>query len=206
MIKLVDEYFTQGCGRCSRFATPACATQQWSDGLRLLRDTCLSAGLEETAKWGHPCYTHQGRNIAILGAFRADFRITFFNASLLKDKAKLLLRKGPNSAHSDMLSFTDLAQAQSLQATVHAYLKEAMGLAEVNAKPVKVTGEILLPIELTQVLAEDQELAQAFHKLTPGRQRSYVIQINAAKKVATRLSRIQSHRSRILAGRGANER
>jgi len=206
MIKLVDEFFTRGCGRCSRFATPACATQQWAEGLRFLRETCLGAGLQETAKWGHPCYTHQGRNIAILGAFRADVRITFFNASLLKDTDKLLLRRGPNSAHPDMMSFTDVAHIQAMKARIHAYLKEAMGLAEMNVKPEKKTAVVSLPAELIQVLATDAEMAAAFHQLTPGRQRSYVIRVNAAKKVATRLSRIQSFRSRILAGKGANER
>lgn len=206
MIQLVDEFFTQGCGRCSRFSTPDCSSQKWADGLRLLRETCLNAGLVETAKWGHPCYTHQGRNIAILGAFRADFRITFFNASLLKDTDKLLLRKGPNSAYPDMMSFTGVTQVQDMQATILAYLKEAMALVEVNAKPLKAIADVLLPAELIQVLSADDELSTAFHRLTPGRQRSYVIQVNAAKKVATRLARIHSFRARILAGKGANER
>ena len=77
MITQPEDYFAQGCGRCSRFATPACASQTWASGLQALRHLCLGVGLVETAKWGHPCYTHQGRNIAILGALRGEFRLTF---------------------------------------------------------------------------------------------------------------------------------
>lgn len=206
MIKLVDDYFSQGCGRCSRFQTEDCSTQTWADGLRLLRDICWAAGLDETAKWGHPCYTHHGRNIAILGAFRADFRITFFNASLLKDAEKILRLKGPHSAVPDMISFTSVAQVQQLKTTIQAYLKEAMILAEMNVKPVKVQTELQLPDELLQSLKADLVLSNAFFKLTPGRQRSYVIYLTAAKKSETRVARIAACRERIMAGKGALER
>lgn len=206
MITQADDFFTQGCGRCSRFATPACSSQTWAKGLHALRELCGEAGLVETVKWGHPCYTHQGRNIAILGAFRGDFRLTFFNASLLKDTQQVLQRKGPNSTHPDMLCFTDAAQVKAMAMTISAYLKEAMALAESGAKPVKVVQDLQLPNELTQVLEADTALSKAFFKLTPGRQRSYVIYLNAAKKSETRVSRIMACRERILAGKGALER
>ena len=105
MITQPEDYFAQGCGRCSRFATPACSSQTWAAGLQALRQVCLGVGLVETAKWGHPCYTHQGRNIAILGALRGDFRLTFFNASLLQDPQQLLQRK------ADWLQLPSDAQA-----------------------------------------------------------------------------------------------
>ena len=206
MIKLVDDYFSQGCGRCSRFQTEDCSTQTWADGLQVLRQLCLGVGLVETAKWGHPCYTHQGRNIAILGAFRADFRITFFNASLLKDAEKILRLKGPNSAVPDMISFTSVKHVQGLKASIQAYLKEAMVLAEKGLKPVKVQVELQLPDELLQALKADLVLSNAFFKLTPGRQKSHVIYLNAAKKSETRVARIAACRERIMAGKGALER
>ena len=90
MISDVDDFFTQGCGRCERFATADCSTRQWADGLRSLRRLCRDLGLVETVKWGHPCYLHHGRNVAIIGALRGDFRLSFFNAALLKDPARVL--------------------------------------------------------------------------------------------------------------------
>ena len=206
MITQPEDYFAQGCGRCSRFATPACSSQTWAAGLQALRQLCLGVGLVETAKWGHPCYTHQGRNIAILGALRGDFRLTFFNASLLKDPHQLLQSKGANSAHPDTLSFTDASQVKAVAASLRAYLQEAMALAEKGIKAVKVQVDLQFPEELKQALAADAELSTAFFKLTPGRQRSYVIYLNAAKKTETRLARILACRERILAGKGALER
>ena len=206
MITQPEDYFAQGCGRCSRFATPACSSQTWAAGLQALRQVCLGVGLVETAKWGHPCYTHQGRNIAILGALRGDFRLTFFNASLLKDQHQLLQSKGANSAHPDTLSFTDASQVKAVAASLRAYLQEAMALAEKGIKAVKVQVDLQLPEELKQALAADAELSTAFFKLTPGRQRSYVIYLNAVKKTETRVARILACRERILAGKGALER
>jgi uncharacterized protein YdeI (YjbR/CyaY-like superfamily) len=174
--------------------------------LQALRQLCLAVGLVETAKWGHPCYTHQGRNIVILGALRSDFRLTFFNASLLQDPQQLLQQKGANSAHPDTLSFTDASQVKAVATSLRTYLKEAMTLAEMGIKPVKVERDLQLPDELLQALAEDAELSTAFFRLTPGRQRSYVIYLNAAKKTETRVARILACRARILAGKGALER
>ena len=49
-------------------------------------------------------------------------------------------------------------------------------------------------------------LAEAFARLTPGRQRSYAIALASAKTSATRTTRIGRFRDRILAGKGATER
>ena len=155
MITQPEDYFAQGCGRCSRFATPACSSQTWAAGLQALRQLCLGVGLVETAKWGHPCYTHQGRNIAILGALRGDFRLTFFNASLLQDPQQLLQRKGANSAHPDTLSFTDVTQVKAVATPLRAYLQEAMALAEkgINIQVIS-TSEIKISVLVAEEYTE----------------------------------------------------
>jgi len=206
MIDDIEDYFSKGCGRCGRFATPDCATRRWADGLRELRRTCRAAGLDETVKWGHPCYMHAGRNIALIGAFRGDYRLSFFNAALLRDPEGVLETAGPNTRHPGMIRFTDDAQAAEMAPIVLAYLKEAMGYAEAGVTPPKEVREIELPEELTEALDADPELAEAFHDLTPGRQRSYVVNLNGAKASATRTARIAKFRDKILAGKGATER
>jgi uncharacterized protein YdeI (YjbR/CyaY-like superfamily) len=205
MITRIEDFFSLGCGRCERFATPDCSTRQWATGLAALRRICLSAGLEEVVKWGHPCYLHAGRNIALIGAFRGDFRLTFMNASLLRDPAKLLTKNGPNTRHADVIRFTDNTGPASLEKHLLAYLKEAMGYAEAGVKPAREPQDLELPIELVDALDDDPELAEAFHALTPGRQRSYVINLAGAKAAATRIARIAKFRGRILDGKGANE-
>ena len=110
MITDVEDFFTKGCGRCSRFDTPDCSTKFWPQGLQDLRRICLDMGLSEHVKWAHPCYMHAGRNICIFGAFRGDYRLTFMNASLMKDPEGIMVRQGQNTRHPDMICFTDDAQ------------------------------------------------------------------------------------------------
>ena len=206
MITDIEEYFSKGCGHCERFATPECSTRQWIQGLTDLRRICLEAGLVETVKWGQPCYMHGGRNIAILGALRDDFRLGFFNAALLKDPNGILEKSGPYTRHPDMIRFLKNTQVAEMEQSITSYLKEAMRYAEEGIKPPKEQSEIELPGELVETLESDPELADAFHRLTPGRQKSYVINLNSAKKPETRISRIAKYRDKILAGKGAMER
>ena len=206
MIEHIEDYFTKGCGRCERFATPDCSTRQWADGLSRLRSICLGAGLEETLKWAHPCYVHAGRNIAIVGAFRGDFRLTFFRGALMKDPNGILEKQGPNARHPDAIRFTNVARVAELEPVIRSYLKEAMGYAEAGIEPPKEERPIELPDELVEAMDADPELAEAFHRLTPGRQRSYVINLGGAKKPETRFARIAKFRDKILAGKGATER
>ena len=206
MITDVEEFFIKGCGRCARFATPDCSTRQWARGLNDLRRICRNAGLVETVKWGHPCYTHAGRNIVIVGTFRQDFRLTFMNAALLKDPEGVLEKQGPNSRAPDMMRFTSNDGVAAREPLILAYLAEAMGYAAAGTKPAKADRALELPDELKEALASDAVLADAFGALTPGRQRSYVINLASAKTAATRTSRIAKFRGRILAGKGANER
>jgi uncharacterized protein YdeI (YjbR/CyaY-like superfamily) len=52
----------------------------------------------------------------------------------------------------------------------------------------------------------DPELAEAFSALTPGRQNSYLFNLNQAKHSATRTARIEKFRNKIIAGKGALDR
>ncbi len=206
MITDVEDFFSLGCGRCERFATPDCSTRLWLQGLMTLRRLCREVGLEEVAKWGHPCYMHAGRNIAIMGAFRGDFRLTFFNAALMHDPEGVLERQGPNTRHPDCLRFTDNAAPDKMAPLIKAYLAEAMGYAEAGLLPPKDSSQPDLPEELVEALDADPELAEAFQALTPGRRKSWALFLGDAKTSATRLSRIEKGRAKILAGKGATER
>jgi uncharacterized protein YdeI (YjbR/CyaY-like superfamily) len=205
MITVIDDYFSDGCGRCERFATPDCSARRWSFGLAQLRRICLAAGLTETVKWGHPCYMHRDRNVAIFGAFRDDFRLSFFDAALLRDPRGILEKAGPNSPDRDMLRFTEQDQPLTWEPVILAYLQELMGYVEAGLKPPKRETTLELPLELAEALDCDPALAAAFHALTPGRQRGYVIHLNSAKLATTRRARIEKFRPKILAGQGPTD-
>jgi uncharacterized protein YdeI (YjbR/CyaY-like superfamily) len=206
MITDPKEYFAKGCGRCERFATANCSTRPWLAGLFSLRHICRAAGLIETAKWGHPCYMHAGRNVAIIGAFRGDFRLTFFNAALVRDPEGVLERQGPNTRHPDCLRFTDTSAPGVLEPVIRAYLAEAMAHAEAGTLPEKDPSDLALPEELVEALDADPDLAEAFHALTPGRQKSWALHLTGAKASVTRYARIEKGRAKIFAGKGATER
>lgn len=206
MITDADDFFTKGCGRCERFDTPDCSTRQWIAGLNELRQLCLGAGLVESVKWAHPCYMHAGRNIVMFGAFRGDFRLSFFNAELLNDSAGVLETNGPNSPTPSVVRMTDNAQVAGLAPIFIDYIEQLKQCAEAGIKPEKVQHDLELPEELIEALDNDPELAESFFSLTPGRQKSYVINLNGAKKTETRIARIEKFRNKIIEGKGANER
>jgi uncharacterized protein YdeI (YjbR/CyaY-like superfamily) len=206
MISDPGDFFTKGCGRCDRFATPDCSTRLWIDGLDNLRRICLDMGLEETAKWAHPCYMHAGRNIAIFGAFRGDFRLSFMNPGLLRDTDGVLEPQGPNSQTPSMIRFTAIGQVGEMESVIRAYLRQLMDHAEGGTKPPKMERQIDMPDELTEALDADPELAEAFQVLTPGRRKSYMFSLNQARQSATRVARIEKFRAKIIAGKGALER
>jgi uncharacterized protein YdeI (YjbR/CyaY-like superfamily) len=205
MITDVEDYFAKGCGRCDRFDTPDCSTKLWLPGLLALRRICRDTGLTETAKWGHPVYMHAGRNIALFGAVRGDFRLTFMNAALLRDPDGIMQKQGPNTRYADCIRFTDISSPDAMEPTIRTYLAEAMGYAERGVLPPKEPTDIDLPAELVEALDGDPALAEAFHALTRGRQKSYVILLAGAKTSATRLARIEKSRAKIMAGKGATE-
>ena len=206
MITEIEDYFEKGCGRCKRFATPDCSVQKFSPGLIELRRICRSMDLAEHVKWGQPCYTFAGRNIVIIGAFQDKFCLGFFYPALMKDPEGLLKKPGPNTQHADTIYFTTSEQVKKLEPTICSYLHEAKGYAEAGIKPPKQELEIEIPDELVSAMDADPELAEAFHALTPGRKRSYAINLNSAKNSSTRVSRIAKFRDKIIAGKGALER
>ena len=207
MIADPEDFFSQGCGRCDRFATPDCSARLWIDGLTDLRRICLEMALTETVKWGHPCYTYADRNIALITAFRGDFRLNFMNVSLLNDSGGVLEPQGPNSARPSMIRFTAVEQVRVLRPVICAYLRQLMDAADAGIQPPpRAKREFDVPEELIEAMDADPELAEAFSALTPGRRNSYLFNLNQAKHSATRTARIEKFRNKIIAGKGALDR
>ncbi len=164
MITDPDDFFTRLWPVRAVRDVPDCSTRPWIVGLNALRRIC-SSGLE-TVKWAHPCYMHAGRNIALFGAFRDDFRLTL-NAGLLEGHRRAVLEpQGPNSATPGMIRFTAVGQVAELEPVIRAYLRwQLMAHAEAGTKPAKTTREIDMPDELVEALDADPDLAEAFQAL-----------------------------------------
>lgn len=177
----------------------------WRGEMEKLRSILLECGLEEELKWGKPCFAFEGKNVAIIQPFKEHCALMFFKGALFKDKHGLLRSQGANTQSALRLEFR--READVKKAVVKDYVKEAVRVEKAGDKvDFKAKRELELPQELTEMLKKDKQLAKAFHALTPGRQRSYVLHITAAKQSHTRTARVEKCIPKILAGMGMNER
>ena len=179
----------------------------WRDEFALLRDLCHEAGLEEALKWGQPCYTAGGKNVVALQAFKGSCALGFFQGVLMNDPAGLMHQPTENSQSARRVSFQSMADIEGQRSSLVALLREGARVArsgeKVNFKP---TEAFEMPEELEAALKADAAFGAAFHALTPGRQRGYILHFSGAKHSATRTARIGKHRDRILLGKGLQDR
>jgi uncharacterized protein YdeI (YjbR/CyaY-like superfamily) len=70
---------------------------------------------------------------------------------------------------------------------------------------MKSAAQLNAPQEFQERLDDDSKLAEAFHALTPGRQKGYLLHFAAAKQSATRAARVEKHVPRILKGLGLDD-
>ena len=180
-------------------------TKVWQGEIQKLRSILLDCGLDEDIKWGKPCFAFEGKNVAIIQPFKAHCSLMFFKGALFEDTHGLLRSQGENTQSALRLEFT--SEAQVKKAVVASYVKQAI-LVEKSGLTVdfKAKRELELPEELTQILQKNRKLAKAFHALTPGRQRGYVMHFKGASQSQTRTARIEKCIPKILAGLGMNDR
>lgn len=203
---LVDDYLRDGCGRCDRFQTPSCKVHTWPSELVALRSLVRARGLEETVKWGSPCYTLEGKNLVMVVAFKEHCALQFFSGAALEDPESVLESPGPNSRFGRLLKVRSMAELEARRSAAEALLDQAIGLAKRGEKFVPPPPAEPVPAELEACLAKDPKLRRAYEALTPGRRRSHVLHVSGAKQSETRARRAEKCAVDIRAGRGFNER
>lgn len=177
----------------------------WRGEIQKLRSILLECGLDEELKWGKPCFSFEDANVAIIQPFKEHCSLMFFKGALLQDTHGLLRSQGQNTQSAMRLEFT--REAQITKTVVKSYVQQAILLERAGIKVDFVAKrELELPEELSQFLRKDRKLAGAFHALTPGRQRAYVLHFTSAKQSQTRTARVEKCIPKILAGLGMNER
>lgn len=204
-ITSIDQYLTEGCGRCKYFQTSQCKVHRWSEELLILRSIVLHAGLKEELKWSMPCYTIDGKNILIIAAFKDYCSVSFFKGALLKDTKQLFAAPNEISNAGRQFKFTDTKQIIKHERVILQYIKEAIEIERSGKKIAKPKLETNIIAELKQEFEDNPEFQDAFFKLTPGRQRGYIIYFSDAKQSATRATRIQKYISKILDGKGFHD-
>lgn len=174
--------------------------------LRELRKIALKSDLVEDLKWGCPCYTLEGKNVFLIHYFKEYCALLFVKGSLMQDSEDILIQQSPNVQAAKQLRFTDLKQIKNLAKTIAVYMEDAIKVEKSGEKvALKKTREFEVPEEFSEVLKNDSDLKLAFEKLTPGRQRAYLLFFAGAKQSKTRMQRIEKNRARILEGKGLND-
>lgn len=189
MAKSVEEYFEKS---------------QWSSELQKLREIILSTGLNETVKWGMPCYTLDKKNVVGMAGFKDHFALWFYQGVFLQDEAGLLVNasEGKTKALRQWRFYKgDVPDKQLIRSYVEEALQnQAKGL---EVKPQKKS--VPMPDELNKALDENTQLKTAFDKLTPGKRKEYAEFIGSAKKEETRMRRLKKAIPIMLEGKGLND-
>ena len=180
----------------------------WQAETAKLRALLLDCGLVEELKWGKPTYTSgAGANVVLIMPLKDTCALLFTKGALLKDPKGILVRPGENSQSARQMRFTSVAEIAKLEKTLKSYVKQALEVEEAGLKVAfKKSTDLVYPKEFQDKLDRDAALREAFHKLTPGRQRQYHIHFTGAKQAATRESRVEKAIPLILDGMGLNDR
>ena len=187
----VDFYFNKG---------------KWQEELEQLRMIALDCGLTEELKWGCPCYAYEKRNIVLIHVFKEYCAYLFFKGALLNDPKGILVQQTENVQAGRQVRFTNVEEIVKLEKVLKAYIYEAIEVEKAGLKvPLKKTTEFAMPEEFKNKLEKNKTLKTAFHALTPGRQRGYLLHFSQPKQSKTRESRIEKSIEQILKGKGLND-
>lgn len=176
------------------------------ESLQLLRKILQETDLVEEFKWKQPCYTHKGKNVIILAALKDHVVISFLKGALLTDKENLLEKAGAHSQSARIIRLYDLDEVKKRLPQIKKLINESIKVEDIGKQAEKDESFFIeKPSELIDQFKNDKQFDKAFHQLTPGRQRAYLMFFTAAKQTETRISRIEKYKDRILKGFGFND-
>ena len=179
--------------------------KKWREEMEKLRRISLDCGLTEELKWGKPCYTFQKSNIVIIQGFKEYCALMFCKGALLSDPDGVLIQQTKNVQAARQIRFTNVHEIAEMEPILKAYVREAIEAEKAGLKVTYKKNPEPIPEELQNKLDEIPALKTAFHALTPGRQRGYILYFSAAKQSKTRESRIEKCMQQILNGKGLND-
>jgi len=180
--------------------------KQWTEELERIASIINKLPLEKTIKWGAEVFTYNGKNVVSYGGFKNHFTIWFFNGVFLEDTYNVLVNaqegKTKSARQWRLTSLSEIDEKKIL-----AYINEAI---EIEKKGLKIAPDKFVAIRVSEILEKefknDTILKTKFEKLTPGKQKEYIIYINEAKQEATKLKRLEKIKPMILQGIGLNDK
>lgn len=179
--------------------------EKWAEELAIIVDIISKMPLEKTTKWGADVFTLNGKNVLSYGGFKNYFVLWFYNGVFLEDEYKVLVAAQSKTKSLRQWRFTSKSEIDEKKITEYIY--EAI---EIEKKGLKIEAEKCTPLPVPELLAKelekDKNLKTSFEKLTPGKQKEYIVYINEAKQERTKLNRLEKIKPMILQGIGLNDK
>ncbi len=180
------------------------SADHWSAEMACLRRILLDCLLIETFKWRTPVYMVGTKNIIAMGSLKGHCALSFFNGALLQDEDNLLIKPGEHTQSGRWMKFSSVEEILEKEEFIKAYVYESIEVEKLGLKMEKPQ-EIPYPEELTAFFDKRPAVKTAFEKLTPGRQRAYLMHFSDGKQSATRTARIEKNEKYILRGVGLTD-
>ena len=191
--KTVDEYLEK--------------SGNWEPALRLIREIILRTELQETIKWGAPCYTLGRKHVAGMVGFKEHMAIWFHQGVFLKDPEDKLInaQEGVTKALRQW-RFTDIDEIRQNADLIHAYMLEAIENQKQGKEIKPEKKELTVPAELQEVLDRDSGLLESFEAFSKSKKREFAEYIATAKRAETRQSRLEKIIPMIANGIGLHDK
>ncbi|NQT61469.1 MAG: YdeI/OmpD-associated family protein [Candidatus Marinimicrobia bacterium] len=178
----------------------------WAEAISKLRKILLELDLEETIKWGGPVYMFEKKNIVSIGGYKSFVSLWYYQGALLKDEKDLLInaQEGVTKAQRQMR----FHHIDEINATVvKSYTLEAIDNQKAG-KEIKADTKkpLIIPEELEKVLKSHAKLRSSFDELSLSKRREYAEYISNAKRVETKLNRLEKITPMILDGVGLSDK
>ncbi len=178
----------------------------WQDELIQLRKILNSTPLVEEVKWGAPTYTHKGKNVVGLAAFKDYFGIWFHQGVFLTDKNNVLINCQEGKTRG-LRQWRMAGKKEIKPRIIKSYVMEAIGLVEQGKSIKPQRGKpVVIPPQLKAALETNNKPATAFEALTLGKKREYTEYIADAKREETKLKRLDKILPMIESGVGLNDK
>jgi len=180
---------------------------QWRQELTELRSIIRDTELQEMIKWGMPVYTLSGKNVIGLGAFKSYVGIWFYQGALLKDSKKKLINAQQEKTKALLQwRFRSREEITAESATIREYIEEAISNQKQGRSVLpEMHKRFFIPEELESLLLKNSELKEKFYALSDSKQREYAEYITQARRMETKLKRLEKISPLILQGIGLND-
>ena len=176
--------------------------------LELLRKIILDTGLEEAVKWGIPCYVDNKKNVLGIGAFKSYVGLWFYQGALLKDEAKKMINAQEEVTKAmRQWRFTSLKEIIDSEKLIKEYVHESV-LYFRNNKEIKpnLKKPLIIPELLQELFDKEPNIKNLFEAMPLSKKRDFAEHIESAKRMETKLSRLEKVKKHILAGIGLNDK